>query len=153
MGWSDAALREIFGAQDPAQARERMGSVLGRLRAAVLDAADLLEQVEKDALAFTAFPRRTGENAGAPTPWRGLTTRSAGAPTWWSSYPTTPPHYAWPGRCGSSRATNDWWPGATCRLSRPLYSSSRRAMRAASRWPRCRLLPHADELVTPLQST
>ena len=56
MGWSDAALREIFDAQDPAQARERMGSVLGRPRAAVLNAADLLEQVEKDALAFYRFP-------------------------------------------------------------------------------------------------
>ena len=51
-----AALREIFDARDPAQARERFSSVLERFHASVPKVAELLEGAEEDLLAFYRFP-------------------------------------------------------------------------------------------------
>ena len=55
-GLVSAALREIFDAPDPEAARERFGSVLGRLREGVPKVAELLEGAEEDLLAFYSFP-------------------------------------------------------------------------------------------------
>ena len=52
-----AALREIFDAPDPEQARERFGSVLERFRGTVPKVAELLEEAEEDLLAFYRFPQ------------------------------------------------------------------------------------------------
>ena len=55
-GLVSAALRELFQAEDGAQARERMGQVIERLEPAVPKVCRLLEDAEVDLLAFYAFP-------------------------------------------------------------------------------------------------
>jgi putative transposase len=57
-GLVSAALREVFNAESRDQARERVGEVLGRLRANVPKVAELLEDAEEDLIAFYAFPER-----------------------------------------------------------------------------------------------
>ncbi len=52
-----AALREIFQADDGAQARERVTSVLERLASTAPKVCELLEQAEEDLTGFYAFPR------------------------------------------------------------------------------------------------
>jgi putative transposase len=55
-GLVSAALRELFQAEDGAQARERMGQVIERLEPTVAKVCRLLEDAEEDLLAFYAFP-------------------------------------------------------------------------------------------------
>jgi transposase-like protein len=55
-GLVSAALREIFNAEDGAQARQRLGEVIARLHASMPKVATLLEKAEDDLLAFYAFP-------------------------------------------------------------------------------------------------
>jgi transposase-like protein len=55
-GLVSAALRELFTAEDGAQARERLGQVIERLEPAVPKVCRLLEEAEEDLLAFYAFP-------------------------------------------------------------------------------------------------
>ncbi len=55
-GLVSAALRELFQAEDGAQARERMGQVIERLEPSVAKVCRLLEDAEEDLLAFYAFP-------------------------------------------------------------------------------------------------
>jgi putative transposase len=55
-GLVSAALRELFTAEDGAQARERVGQVIARLEPAVPKVCRLLEDAEEDLLAFYAFP-------------------------------------------------------------------------------------------------
>jgi transposase-like protein len=55
-GLVSAALRELFQAEDGAQARERMGQVIERLEPSVPKVCRLLEDAEVDLLAFYAFP-------------------------------------------------------------------------------------------------
>jgi putative transposase len=62
-GLVSAALRELFIAEDGAQARERMGQVIERLEPSVAKVCRLLEDAEEDLLAFYAFP---------PTHWSKL---------------------------------------------------------------------------------
>lgn len=52
-----AALREIFQADDGAQARERAGSVLERLATTAPKVCELLEAAEEDLTGFYQFPR------------------------------------------------------------------------------------------------
>lgn len=51
-----AALREIFDAEDLAQAKTRLGEVLNRFRGPLPKIAELLEGAEEDLLAFYRFP-------------------------------------------------------------------------------------------------
>jgi transposase-like protein len=51
-----AALREVFNADDQAQARERVGAVIEQLAPTAPKVAALLEVAEPDLLAFYAFP-------------------------------------------------------------------------------------------------
>ena len=51
-----AALREIFGAEDHAQAKARLGEVLERFQGPLPKIAELLEAAEEDLLAFYRFP-------------------------------------------------------------------------------------------------
>jgi transposase-like protein len=55
-GLVSAALRELFTAEDGAQARERLGQVIERLQPAVPKVCRLLEDAEEDLLAFYTFP-------------------------------------------------------------------------------------------------
>jgi len=52
-----AAIRQVFQAEDPGQARLVLSEVVGRLRPAVPKVARLLEEAEEDLLAFMGFPR------------------------------------------------------------------------------------------------
>lgn len=52
-----AALREVFNADDQAQARERVSHVLDRLAPVAPKVCELLEAAEEDLLAFYTFPR------------------------------------------------------------------------------------------------
>ncbi len=56
-GLVSAALREVFNAESRAQARERVGEVIARLRGPAPKVAALVEQAEEDLLAFYAFPQ------------------------------------------------------------------------------------------------
>src|SRR6266540_89848 len=51
-----AALREVFNADDQAQARERVTHVIDQLAPSTPKVAELLEVAEPDLLAFYAFP-------------------------------------------------------------------------------------------------
>jgi putative transposase len=51
-----AALREVFGAEGQAQARERTGHVLERLAAIAPKVCKCLEEAEEDLIAFYGFP-------------------------------------------------------------------------------------------------
>ena len=51
-----AALREIFNAESYEQAKQRVTSVLERLKDVAPKVCDLLEDAEEDLLAFYAFP-------------------------------------------------------------------------------------------------
>ena len=51
-----AALREVFNAEDHAQARERIGHVIARLESIAPKVCRLLEDAEEDLIAFYAFP-------------------------------------------------------------------------------------------------
>ena len=55
-GLVSAALREIFNADDGAQAKQRVGEVIAKLAGPVSKVAALLEAAEDDLLAFYAFP-------------------------------------------------------------------------------------------------
>ena len=55
-GLVSAALREIFDAEGPEQARLRLGEVIERFRGPVPKVAELLEGAEEDLLAFYRFP-------------------------------------------------------------------------------------------------
>lgn len=55
-GLVSAALREIFAAEGLAEARARLGEVLGRFREPLPKIAGLLEAAEEDLLAFYRFP-------------------------------------------------------------------------------------------------
>jgi transposase-like protein len=55
-GLVSAALRELFNAENGAQARERLGQVIERLEPVVPKVCRLLEDAESDLLAFYAFP-------------------------------------------------------------------------------------------------
>jgi transposase-like protein len=55
-GLVSAALRELFQAEDGAQARERLGQVIERLEPTVPKVCRHLEAAEEDLLAFYAFP-------------------------------------------------------------------------------------------------
>src|SRR3954452_16296479 len=52
-----AALREVFNADDHAQARERVTHVIEQLKPNAPKVAELLADAEPDLLAFYAFPR------------------------------------------------------------------------------------------------
>jgi putative transposase len=52
-----AALREVFNAEDQAQARERVGHVITRLGQVAPKVCRLLEEAEEDLIAFYHFPR------------------------------------------------------------------------------------------------
>src|SRR4051794_36392649 len=52
-----AALREVFNAEDQAQARERVTHVIDQLAPTVPKVAELLAEAEEDLLAFYAFAR------------------------------------------------------------------------------------------------
>jgi transposase-like protein len=52
-----AAVRQVFQAEDPGQARLVLAEVVGRLAPAVPKVARLLEEAEEDLLAFMGFPR------------------------------------------------------------------------------------------------
>jgi len=52
-----AAIRQVFQAEDPDQARLVLTEVVGRLAPAVPKVARLLEEAEEDLLAFMSFPR------------------------------------------------------------------------------------------------
>jgi transposase-like protein len=56
-GLIGAALREIFNAEDHAQAKERATHVLARLASISPKVCELLEEAEDDLVAFYAFPR------------------------------------------------------------------------------------------------
>jgi len=56
-GLVGAALREIFNAEDRAQAKERATLVLARLQSISPKVCELLEEAEEDLIAFYAFPR------------------------------------------------------------------------------------------------
>ena len=56
-GLVSAALREIFNAEDRAQAKERATRLLARLASISPKVCDLLEEAEEDLVAFYAFPR------------------------------------------------------------------------------------------------
>ncbi len=56
-GLVSAALREVFNAEDGAQAAERVGHVIERLEPIAPKVCRLLEEAEADLLAFYAFPR------------------------------------------------------------------------------------------------
>jgi transposase-like protein len=51
-----AALREVFSAEDQAQARERTGQVLARIEPIAPKVCRLLEEAEEDLIAFYQFP-------------------------------------------------------------------------------------------------
>jgi putative transposase len=51
-----AALREVFNAEDQAQARERIGHVIARLEPIAPKVCRLLEDAEEDLIAFYLFP-------------------------------------------------------------------------------------------------
>src|SRR3954467_6393716 len=51
-----AALREVFNADDQAQARERVTTVIDQLTPTAPKVAELLAEAEEDLLAFYAFP-------------------------------------------------------------------------------------------------
>jgi putative transposase len=51
-----AALREVFNAEDLADARERSASVIERLSPVAPKVAELLTEAEEDLLAFYRFP-------------------------------------------------------------------------------------------------
>lgn len=55
-GLVSAALREVFNAEDHAQARERLTQVINRLGPVAPKVCELLEDAEEDLLAFYAFP-------------------------------------------------------------------------------------------------
>jgi transposase-like protein len=50
------ALREVFGAEDRAQARERVGEVIARLKDPAPKVSTQLEEAEEDLIAFYGFP-------------------------------------------------------------------------------------------------
>ena len=52
-----AALREVFNAEDRAQARERVTHVIERLEPVAPKVCRLLEDAEEDLIAFYTFPR------------------------------------------------------------------------------------------------
>jgi transposase-like protein len=56
-GLVGAALREIFNAEDRAQAKQRATQVLTRLAQVAPKVCELLEEAEEDLIAFYAFPR------------------------------------------------------------------------------------------------
>jgi putative transposase len=56
-GLVGAALREVFSAEDRAQARERATQVISRLESLAPKVCRLLEDAEEDLIAFYAFPR------------------------------------------------------------------------------------------------
>jgi transposase-like protein len=56
-GLIGAALREIFNAEDHAQAKQRATHVLARLESISPKVCELLEQAEEDLIAFYALPR------------------------------------------------------------------------------------------------
>ena len=56
-GLIGAALREIFNAEDHAQAKERATHVLARLESISPKVCELLEEAEEDLIAFYALPR------------------------------------------------------------------------------------------------
>jgi putative transposase len=56
-GLIGAALREIFNAEDRAQAKERATQVLARLASISPKVCELLEEAEEDLIAFYALPR------------------------------------------------------------------------------------------------
>jgi putative transposase len=55
-GLVSAALREVFNAEDQAQARERVSHVLERLRPVAPKVCQLLEEAEEDLIAFYLLP-------------------------------------------------------------------------------------------------
>jgi transposase-like protein len=55
-GLVSAALREVFNAEDQAQARERLGHVLARLEPVCPKVCRLLEDAEEDLIAFYQLP-------------------------------------------------------------------------------------------------
>jgi putative transposase len=52
-----AAIRQVFAAEEPAEARARLAGVVASLDAAAPKVALLLEAAEEELLAFMAFPR------------------------------------------------------------------------------------------------
>jgi transcriptional regulator with XRE-family HTH domain len=56
-GLVSAALREVFNAEDRAQARDRATQVISRLEPIAPKVCRLLEDAEEDLIAFYAFPR------------------------------------------------------------------------------------------------
>jgi putative transposase len=55
-GLVSAALREVFNAEDQAQARDRLGHVLSRLEPVCPKVCRLLEEAEEDLIAFYLLP-------------------------------------------------------------------------------------------------
>jgi transposase-like protein len=64
-----AAIRGIFQATSPTEARQRLGEVVDRLQPAAPKVARLLEAAESELLAFYELPASTGPSSAAPTRW------------------------------------------------------------------------------------
>src|ERR1051325_3845536 len=62
------AIRQVFNAADGAEARERLGEVVDRLRAPAPKVARLLEDAEPDLLAFYSFPKDHWPKLRSTTP-------------------------------------------------------------------------------------
>jgi transposase-like protein len=86
-----AALREVFNAEDQAQARERITHVIAGLEPIAPNVCRLLEDAEEDLIAFYAFPREHWTKLTSTNPLERVTMRSAVAQTSSGSSPTTPP--------------------------------------------------------------
>lgn len=98
-GLVSAALREVFNAQDQAEARQRVGEVIDKLTPIAPKVAQLLEDAEEDLIAFYAFPAAHSTKLRPRTRSSASIARSAGAPTSSGSPPTTPRRSASRARC------------------------------------------------------
>ena len=70
-----AAVRQVFAAEDGAEARTRLASVVAGLEGAAPKVALLLEAAEEELLAFMSFPREHWPKLRSTNPW-GTKTRS-----------------------------------------------------------------------------
>jgi putative transposase len=89
------AIRQIFAAESPGEARERLEVALTALGKTTPKVARLLEAAEDDLLAFMSFPPEHRRKLRSTNPLERLN-REIGrtAPTWSASTPTTPPSSA-----------------------------------------------------------
>ena len=101
-----AAIRQVFAADELAEARTRLAGVVAGLETAAPKVALLLEAAEEELLAFMSFPREHWTKLRSTNPLERLNKEIARRSDAVGIYPNDAPWCASPGRCSSSRTTS-----------------------------------------------